>query len=346
MDNIIIVQHNVLHWETRKFNLIKTYKEINPHTIVINGNGMKKTQLIRILGYITYQANTTGELHDGSEIPIKAYIKHKLGEFLDLSIESDIGEINIATTYLPPRRPYIPFQDYHRFASKNNPSYPLTDMNAFSHNIGSNSVNQDGRHLHGFITNGSLVHLGPNFPTFFSRNTQTPDIILANNKATHNITLKPIPVTLSGHIPIIVTLTSKAIIKQIPPIPNIKDTDRRRFKQKIEANLNDMTVQDNLLHEEIDSKLGQWYKIIETNMRNNIPTQTQVIDQKPITNAHIRYIQHQYRQLQQQAERTGWNIDKYNYNKVLKIKLKQETEQIKNQNLGKRHNTKSKEVQG
>lgn len=69
MDTITIIQHNVLHWETRKFNLINTYLEIYPHVILINGHGMKQKELIKIPGYIIHQINST-ELHDGSAIYI------------------------------------------------------------------------------------------------------------------------------------------------------------------------------------------------------------------------------------------------------------------------------------
>lgn len=75
MENIIIVQHNVLHWGTQKFNLINTYKQINPHIILIIPHGMKLDQNIKIPGYTTYQIDTTEELNDGSALLIKSQIK-------------------------------------------------------------------------------------------------------------------------------------------------------------------------------------------------------------------------------------------------------------------------------
>lgn len=66
-----------------------------------------------------------------------------------------------------------------------------------------NHTNQVGKHLNRFKNNGSIIHLGPNIPTFLTRNTRTtPDLVLSNNKATYNISINPGPLTLSDHIPI------------------------------------------------------------------------------------------------------------------------------------------------
>lgn len=45
---------NSLHWESRKFNLINTYREINSHILLMNGHDMKQQQNIEIQGYTTY----------------------------------------------------------------------------------------------------------------------------------------------------------------------------------------------------------------------------------------------------------------------------------------------------
>ena len=215
MDQITIVQHNVLHWDTRKFNLTNTYRDINPHIILLNSHGMKNQENIKIHGYTTYQLNTFNELSDGCAILVKSQIKHKLDDnyitdFLDISIETDTGPINIATTYLPPRRAYLPFPDFHRFATKNNPAYLIGDLNATSINLGNKKNNQVGKNLNRFLTQGTLIHHGPNFPTFHSHHAQsTPDIVLSNNKIIHNLTLTQGPITLSDHTPIIMTLTTK-----------------------------------------------------------------------------------------------------------------------------------------
>lgn len=80
MDNIKIIQHNVLHWTTRKFSLTQVYKEINPHTILINSHGLKNTDQLKIQGYTTYKINTSEEINDGSAILIKNNIQHRIDD--------------------------------------------------------------------------------------------------------------------------------------------------------------------------------------------------------------------------------------------------------------------------
>lgn len=116
---IKILQHNTLHWKTNKNNLINTYLQINPDVILLNSHGVKNNRDIHIKGYNTYLKNTSGEAHDGSAVLIKSNIKHEIIEdfitdVLELRINTTIGQISVATTYLPPRRPYLPFPDFHR----------------------------------------------------------------------------------------------------------------------------------------------------------------------------------------------------------------------------------------
>lgn len=334
MNNITIIQHNVLHWESRKHNLINSYLNINPNKCP----GNEKPRANKIPGYTTYQMNSSNEMHDGSAILIKSHIKHRLDDnyitdFIDIAFETENGLLNIATTYLPPRRPYLPFPDFHRFIFKNNPAYIIADLNASSTMLGTNHTNQVGKHLNRFINNGTINHLGPDFPTYMSRNTRTtPDLVLCNNKATYNVLLKPGPLTLSDHIPIIMSLTTKAIMKQIPRRLNFKNTNWEILKEEIETKINNININNNLSIQEIDEKLELWYNSIETTIANNIPSITQVTEYKPISNPHLRYIQHMYNQLQLRANTSGWTIENYNYYKILRIALKQETEVIRNNN--------------
>lgn len=84
-----------MSWETRKFNLITTYKQINPHIILINRpNRSKPTQSMKIPGYITYQSNITKELNDGSAILIKFHINYRL----DDDYLTDILDIEVKTS--------------------------------------------------------------------------------------------------------------------------------------------------------------------------------------------------------------------------------------------------------
>lgn len=202
---------------------------------------------------------------------------------------------------------------------KNNPSYLLVDLNASSTQLGNNYNNQVGKHLNRFLNNSTIIHLGPNFHTYIARNIRsTPDLVLSNNKAAHNITLRPDPATLSDHLPIIMTLTTKAIYKHIPPRLNFKNVNWDDFKDEIEEKMNNINTTDNMNRQEIDDKLTKWYEAIESTIDNKIPTTNKIIEHKPISSPHLRYIQHKLKQLQLQTNITGWSIDTYNYYKTLK----------------------------
>ena len=46
-------------------------------------------------------------------------------DFLAVEIETSLGPIIIASTYLPPSRPFLPYTDVHRLLSNNIPTYIL-----------------------------------------------------------------------------------------------------------------------------------------------------------------------------------------------------------------------------
>lgn len=70
----------------------------------------------KIPGYITNQINSSNEMHDGSAILIKKNITQNddnyITDVLETILNTETGEMSIGTTYLPPRRPYLPFQIY------------------------------------------------------------------------------------------------------------------------------------------------------------------------------------------------------------------------------------------
>ena len=116
-----------------RHNLVNTYKTIDPDIILINSHGMKDEEQIKIYGYTTYKINTSNELHDGSAILVKSNILHKIKDdfitdVLQITIETSIGPVNFATTYIPPRRLFFPYPDFHSLASNNQPTYILADL--------------------------------------------------------------------------------------------------------------------------------------------------------------------------------------------------------------------------
>ena len=267
------MQHNVHNWRNNRHVLINTYLELNPDIILINSHGLKSNETIKITGYITYQQNTSNEANDGSAILIRNTMKHKIQDdygtdFLSISTETSNGIINIATTYLPPRRPYLPFTDFHRAASQNHPTYIVGDLNARHPYLKNKDTNNVGKGIKMFIDNNELAHIGPNFPTFYSyKSATTPDIILANNKTFHNLEITPGPVTPSDHIPILIKITSKAV--KIPTATglNTNKTNWEKYKEEINNKLYIIHTHHNMTPVELDTATNTWIKITEALLR-------------------------------------------------------------------------------
>ncbi len=133
----------------------------------MNSNGLKNNESRKLPGC---RKNTTQKANDGGAIAIEDTVQHKFYDFLTdvLAVEIDTTflPIIIATMYLPPRRPYLPYPDIYNLMNNNIPTYILGDLNASHTHFGNGSSNTVGRSLVQLINNGNLIHLGPHYPTF------------------------------------------------------------------------------------------------------------------------------------------------------------------------------------
>lgn len=197
-----------------------------------------KTEELKIHGYTTHKKNTSNELHDGSSILIKTNTKHKITDdfishVLQITVHTNTGPINISTTYLPPRRPFLPFPDFHKLASSSTPTYIMADLNKKHSILGNNFKNTVGRSLKRMINSGKLKHQEPAFATYITNTAQsTPDIILTNNKIYHNHIIETGTITPSDSIPIILTITATAIEAQVSTKYNLRKADWEHFKKQ------------------------------------------------------------------------------------------------------------------
>lgn len=96
--------------------------------------------------------------------------------------------------------------------------------------------------------------------------------------------------------------------------------------------MDNFTLQDKLSKDEIESNLEDWYNAIEGSIKNQIPTINKIKETKPISSPLLRFRQHQYIHLQNQAKIIGWDINSYNYYRRLKTALEVESREIKNKN--------------
>ncbi len=152
INQLTIIQHNALHWNTNKQSLINYYRQVNPEIILINSHGVKSSEFLKIPGYKTYKINSSESIADGSAIAVKYSIAHKLFDDFDtdvsaIEVDTTLGPLIIATTYLPPRRPYVPFPDFYRFLNISIPTYILGDLNGRHRSFGNHNENAVGKSL-------------------------------------------------------------------------------------------------------------------------------------------------------------------------------------------------------
>ena len=152
MYRLKVVQHNILSWVSRKFDLSNTYRQLDADIILINSHGLRDDNKLKIPGYRIYQQNVTNELNDGVAIAVKCSIRHKveddfISETLAIETYTNDGPLLIATSYLPPRRPYLPHPDFLRLFRRQTPVIMAGDLNARHPALGSTTTNQVGRDL-------------------------------------------------------------------------------------------------------------------------------------------------------------------------------------------------------
>ncbi len=146
--------------------------------------------------------------------------------------------IIISITYLPPRRPYLPFPDMHRLLSNNILTYIIGDFNATHRSFGNASNNTVGISIVNLINQGQLLHIGPHFPTFIHPNfTSVPDKIFCNKYHYLNTYIEQGNVTASDHLPIILTLSTTPIFIKREEKYAITRADWTAFQAALDANI-------------------------------------------------------------------------------------------------------------
>lgn len=127
---------------------------------------------IKIFSYNLYQRNKSGERSGGVAIAVKKGLQHRIiddfdQEFLVVEVDTSRGPINLATEYLPPRCPSLPYPDLLRLLRLHTPVYLLEDFNAHHRTRG----NTDNNIVGSSMVNNRLKPLGPDFPTLICHNS-------------------------------------------------------------------------------------------------------------------------------------------------------------------------------
>ena len=275
MSTITVIQHNVNHWNNKKFELSNVYRNLNPDIILINDTGLRDGQNINIPFFDTYHSNKENRCHRGTAVAIRSGMKYKIhddfeSDLLAVTVETRQGPLTLATDYLPPNTEYINFIDYNYLLNRRFPVYLLGDLNAAHSSLGVARTNPVGSNLATLIRNDKLRHIGPAFPTLIRHNsTTTPDMVFSNRVAYHNVHLEEGPLTSSDHIPIIAKISANPI--QIPIKPRFQ-FDKANW-QEYQAELNNIVPPDmNAKNtDDIDEHLESWTKKIQDATKKHVP---------------------------------------------------------------------------
>lgn len=119
----------------------------------------------------------------------------------------------------------------------------------------------------------------------------------------HNIIIGPGFITESDHIPIIIKLTTKAVTRTKHPTPDLSRANWNRFSEQITNEMENIETTKHINKDSSDTKLSQWYAVIETGIANNTPLIKKQNILKPGTSLLLNHIQNEYKQLRVTSER-------------------------------------------
>ncbi len=317
MTRLRIILHNVLSWETRKFDLINTYRRFDPDIILLTSHGLKTDSKLTIPGYRVYKRNTDSQPMDGVAIAIKTRIVHRidddfLSETLAVTTHTTDEPVTIATSYLPPRRPYLPHPDFLRLLRRETPVFIAGDLNARHPTLGTKSTNTVGRDLIQYLRHRTARHIGPQFPTYYGPLTATsPDIILTNSNNFLFHSIIPGPLTSSDHIPVIMDISTSPILTPTTASYVLHRTDWDAFQSDHDLQMTDHPDVSYGTLEDIDDALDRWTRTVKDAVARHVPQKTYRKTPGPRPSRNTILTQIQFQALRDRAARTGWTTTDY-----------------------------------
>ncbi len=249
-------------------------------------------------------------MNDGSAIAVKTNSQHNLIDdfdthFLAIEIHTTQGPMVTATTYLPPRRPYLPYPDMYRLLNSNIPTLVLGDFNSSHTRLGNRTNNIVAKSIINLKEQGNLIHLGSQFPTYISHNTATnPDKVFSNKHNYLSTLIELGDITTSDHIPVILTVSTTPIYIKAKESFQYTKGNWEKFK----GILNDkLTVKnlDNCTTYDFDQKFTNWINTFKHAMDESIPKCTHKPKYQIITTP-VRELERDYNILRNTATTHGW----------------------------------------
>ncbi len=181
-----------------------------------------------------------------------------LTDVLAVEIETNLGPIIISTTYLPPRRPFLPFTDIYKLLNNNIPTYIIGDFNGKHKHFGNTNNNTVGKSLLNLVNQGKILHLGPHFSTFINVNSATsPDKIFSNKHHYLNCISEPGEITTSDHIATILRLSTQPFIVKMPLTYKTNKTNWELFRETLNNRIHLKNL-NNCSLEQLENSTKEW----------------------------------------------------------------------------------------
>ena len=220
----------------------------------------------------------------------------------------------------------------HKLLNNSIPTYIIGDFNGRHTSFGNRDNNTVGKSLINLINQGKMIHLGPYFPTFYSRNSRSnPDKIFSNKHHYLNCTSEPGEITTSDHLPIIFKLSTKPFIKEKPKVYNTHKADWDIFQRHLDSQVNVTNLEGHSV-ERIESETQRWLKTIKNAMDKAIPKSSHQYIYQLKTTPEIKNLENKYKTLKEFAEHFGWTNETYREQQRIKTELRERCKESYNKN--------------
>ena len=87
---------------------------------------------------------------------------------LSVEIYTNLGIVEVATSYVPRKIGFLHFPDFYTLFRQDHPVYYLGDLNARCSYLGSSNDNPIVKQVKTIMEKGIVKHDGPYFPTFIT----------------------------------------------------------------------------------------------------------------------------------------------------------------------------------
>ncbi len=212
------------------------------------------------------------------------------------------------------------------------PTLILGDFNGTHTQLGNRTNNTVGNSLVSLINQGSLIHLGPQFPTYISHNAATtPDRVFTNKHNYLNTFIEPGNITTSDHIPVILTVSTTPIYIKTKEILQYKRADWDKFTEILNEKLNVKNL-NNFTAEAIDEEVTNWIETVKDTMDKTIPKSKFKPVYQTITTPQIKQLEAEYNNLRNNALTQGWTYNAYREHTRLRHELRTLCKEAHNNN--------------